>query len=253
MKVSFPDLAEKKILVTGAMRGIGRELVRSLAQQRAHVVFNYRGKEEEANRLREELLTAGASGVSSLLFDVTDTGKMQESLDQFLKTQGPLQGLVNNAGISKDQLALRLKSEDLTQVLDVNLKSTILLTAFLARSFLKTGNVSVVNVGSVVGLMGNPSQIAYAASKAGVIGFTKSFAKEMSSKNVRCNVICPGFIQTDMTDALNPQVKEKYLDAIPLQRFGRAQEVANLVCFLLSDASSYITGEVIKIDGGLYI
>ena len=128
-----------------------------------------------------------------------------------------------------------------------------MLTQTLSRGFLKAKNVSVVNVSSVVGLMGNPSQSAYAASKAGLIGFTKSLAKELAAKDVRCNAICPGFIETDMTEALDEKVKEQYLSGIPMKRFGKTEEVSQLVCFLLSQASSYITGEVIKIDGGLYI
>lgn len=165
----------------------------------------------------------------------------------------PSLALVNNAGISKDQIVLRMKEEDVVSTINTNLTSAIMLTQILSRSFLKAENVSVVNISSIVGLMGNASQIAYSASKAGMIGFTKSYAKELASRNVRCNAICPGFITTDMTHALDEKVKDAYLTSIPLKRMGDAEEVANLVCFLLSKASSYITGETIKIDGGLYI
>lgn len=178
---------------------------------------------------------------------------MKEALDAFIEEHGAITGLVNNAGISKDQIVLRMKEEDVAQTIDTNLKGAIMLSQVLSRSFLKAENVSVVNISSVVGLMGNPSQIAYSASKAGLIGLTKSYAKELASRNIRCNAICPGFIQTDMTDALNEKAKEAYLSQIPLNRFGDCQEVANLVSFLLSKASAYITGEVIKIDGGIYI
>ena len=254
MKVTYDDLKTKKILITGATRGIGKALAISLAEQGAHVVFNYReGKEDAANALRDELKSAGASDATGLLFDITNTPQMKEALDTFIADQGAITGVVNNAGISKDQIVLRMKEEDVSQTIDTNLKGAIMLTQSLSRSFLKAEDVSVVNISSVVGLMGNPSQIAYSASKAGLIGFTKSYAKELASRNIRCNAVCPGFIQTDMTDALNEKAKDMYMSQIPLNRFGDCQEVANLVSFLLSKASSYITGEVIKIDGGIYI
>jgi 3-oxoacyl-[acyl-carrier protein] reductase len=254
MSATFSDLKGKIVLVTGATRGIGREIAINLARQGAFVAFNYReGKEAQANELAEELKKLGAAGAQALMFDVTNTEQMKTATEAFSKEVGPIAGLVNNAGISKDTLMLRLKEEELTQILDTNLKSAILLTQILSRGFLRAENVSVVNMSSIVGLMGNPAQAAYAASKAGLIGFTKSFAKELASKNVRCNAVCPGFIATDMTDALDPKVKESYLEGIPLKRFGSAQEVADLVSFLLSQSSSYITGEVIKIAGGLYI
>lgn len=252
-KVLFSDLKEKTVLVTGASRGIGKDIARALAAQGAHVVFNYRGDEAKANLLKEELLTAGATKVTALKFDVTNSQEMKEAIDLFHKENAPITGLVNNAGISKDTLILRLKEDELAQIIDTNLKSAIMLTSILSRYFLKAQDVSVVNMSSVVGLMGNASQVAYSASKAGLIGFTKSFAKELASRNVRCNAICPGFIATDMTDQLEEKAKEHYLSGIPLARFGKTEEVANLVCFLLSGASSYITGEAIKIDGGLYI
>lgn len=249
---TFPDLANKKILVTGALRGIGRGIVKTLAQQKAHCIFNYRGDKSKALQLKEELESLGGKA-TALNFDLTNTEQMQEAISQFTSTEGPFEGLVNNAGISKDQIVLRIKEEDLSSILDTNLKGTILLTVALSRGFLKAENVSVVNISSVVGLMGNASQIAYSASKAGIIGFCKSYAKELASRNIRCNTICPGFIETDMTAELNDKVKETYLSQIPLKRLGQTSEVANLTCFLLSQASSYITGEIIKIDGGLYI
>ena len=254
MKVNYEDLKDKKILITGATRGIGKALALSLAEQGAHVIFNFReGKEDAANGLREELKAAGACEATRLLFDITNTPQMKEALDGFITEHKVITGVVNNTGISKDQIVLRMKEEDVSQTIDTNLKGAIMLTQSLSRSFLKAEDVSVVNISSVVGLMGNASQIAYSASKAGLIGFTKSYAKELASRNIRCNAICPGFIQTDMTDALNEKAKEHYMSQIPLNRFGDCQEVANLVSFLLSKASSYITGEVIKIDGGIYI
>jgi 3-oxoacyl-[acyl-carrier protein] reductase len=253
MMANYSDLKGKKILVTGAMRGLGKKIVETLAAQGAHIILNYRGEPQKAMELKEELLKLGAADVTPLQFDVTNTAQMKEAVEKFVTDHGPITGLVNNAGISRDQIVLRLKEEDLDATLNTNLKSAIMLTQILSRSFMKAENVSVVNVSSVVGLMGNASQIAYSASKAGMLGFTKSYAKELASRNVRCNAICPGFIATEMTDALEDKAKDAYLNSIPLKRFGAGDEVANLVSFLLSQASSYITGETIKIDGGLYI
>jgi len=253
MLATYNDLKNKTILITGASRGLGRKMADALAEQGAHVVFNYRGDETAAMTLKEELMAKGASKVSALKFDVTNTAQMKEAVEKFVEENGPITGLVNNAGISKDQIVLRMKEEDVVATINTNLTSAIMLTQILSRSFLKAENVSVVNISSIVGLMGNASQIAYSASKAGLIGFTKSYAKELASRNIRCNAICPGFITTDMTHALDEKVKDAYLNSIPLKRMGDAEEVANLVCFLLSKASSYITGETIKIDGGLYI
>ena len=251
MTIQFNDLKEKTVLVTGATRGIGRGIALKLAEDGGHVVFNFReGSEERMESLKSDLLNAGATKATPLMFDVTNFEQMKNAVGSFLKEGNVIDGLVNNAGIAKDQLILRLKEEDLEQMLAVNLKSVIMLSQILSRNFLKVPMSSIVNVSSIVGLMGNPGQISYAASKAGLIGFTKSLAREMGGKNVRCNAICPGFIETDMTKSIN---KEAYMESIPLKKIGQVEDVANLVCFLLSNASSYITGEVIKIDGGLYI
>jgi 3-oxoacyl-[acyl-carrier protein] reductase len=250
MIATYSDLKDKVILVTGAARGIGKAIALALASQGAHVVFNYRGDENKAAALKEELIQAGGKA-SGLKFDVTDYEAMTKAIDEFTKTVAPISGLVNNAGISKDTLLLRLKPDEISQIIDTNLKGSMMVTQALSRNFLKAENVSIVNMSSIVGLMGNASQAAYAASKAGLIGFSKSVAKELASRNVRCNVICPGFIQTEMTEALHEKAREEYSKSIPLNRFGSTEEVANLTCFLLSKASSYMTGEVIKIDGGL--
>jgi len=247
------DLENKVILITGALRGIGRGIALSLAKQKAYVVFNYRNQQiEEAKILKDEIESLGGKS-DFLKFDVTHNQEIVDAINDFVKNKAVISGLVNNAGISKDQIVLRLKEEDLDQTLNTNLRGSILVTAALSRSFLKAEHVSVVNISSIAGLMGNPSQISYAASKAGLLGFTKSYAKELASRNIRCNAICPGFIETDMTKNLDKIVQEKYLSSIPLGRYGSVQEVTNLTCFLLSQASSYITGEIIKIDGGIYI
>lgn len=248
----FNDLAQKSILVTGASRGIGRAIALTLAAQKAHVVFNYRGDEAQAKELAGAIEAAGGKA-TALKFDMTDYEAMKTALDGYYTAGHTLQGLVNNAGKSKDQLVLRVKPEDIDDLMNVNLKATMVLTNYLAKHLMKAGGASIVNMSSIVGLMGNTAQTVYAATKAGLIGYTKSMAKELSSRQVRCNAVCPGFIATDMTAALTDKAKEEYAKNIPLGRMGEAQDIANLVCFLLSNASGYITGEVIKIDGGLYI
>tara|TARA_B100001971_G_scaffold215182_1_gene259196 strand:+ start:140682 stop:141443 length:762 start_codon:yes stop_codon:yes gene_type:complete len=253
MQTIYNDLNGKVVLVTGASRGIGKEIVLSLAAQKAHVVFNWRGDEDSAIALANELKEAGASDATPLYFDMTEYDKMKDELDRFTKEVAPISGLVNNAGISKDSLMMRVKPEEIQSILEVNLKATMVLTNTLSRNFLKAKEVSIVNMSSIVGLMGNLSQTVYAASKAGLIGYTKSVAKELASRKVRCNAICPGFIATKMTDELSEKAKESYLSAIPMGDFGETKDVAELTLFLLSQSSKYITGEVIKVDGGLYI
>jgi len=252
MKAQYSDLDGKTILVTGATRGIGRGIALGLATQKARIAFNYRGDESRANELKAELIEAGAKDVIPLAFDLTDIEKMQEELKTFHSEHGLIEGLVNNAGISQDKLIMRQKPVDLEKIISVNLMGAMNLTATLSRQFLKTENASIVNISSIVGMMGNPAQTAYSASKAGLLGFTKSLAKELGPKNIRTNAICPGFIDTEMTQALNESLQKSYKESIPLGRFGAPQDVAELTCFLLSQASSYITGEIIKIDGGLY-
>ncbi len=247
------DLENKTVLVTGASRGIGKAICEALAKQKAHVIFNYRGDEEKANALKEHFSTLGASKVSAIKFDVTDYETMKANIDAFVKESGPISGLVNNAGISKDQLLLRVKPSDIDSILDTNLKAAMVLTNHLSRQFLKAKDVSIVNMSSVVGLMGNTAQTVYSTSKAGLIGYTKSYAKELASRKIRCNAICPGFIATEMTDAVDEKAREEYLKSIPLGDYGSTEDVANLCLFLLSKSSAYITGEVIKVDGGLYI
>lgn len=252
MNATYNDLENKIILITGATRGIGREIAKELSRQKAVVVFNYRRNEEEANALKNELESLGGKAIA-LKFDVTNSSDMKNAIDDFIKNHGSIAGLVNNAGISKDNLSMRVKEEEIDEILNTNLKAMMVLTNHLTRNFLKASDVSIVNISSVVGLMGNAAQTTYAASKAGVIGYTKSLAKELASKNIRCNAVCPGFIETEMTSALPEKAKEEYKNLIPLKNYGSPQDVAELVTFLLSKSSRYITGEVIKVDGGLYI
>lgn len=253
MLAHFNDLKEKKVLVTGALRGIGREIAKALAKNNCHVIINYRSREEEAVALCKELERLGASATSALCFDISDATQTSDALQTYVKENGPIEGVVNNAGISRDQLLLRLKADDVNVVIDTNLKGAIYVTQALSRGFLKGKNVSIVNISSVVGLMGNAGQVAYSASKAGLIGLTKSVAKELASRKVRCNAICPGFITTEMTAELDEKTQKQYADSIALGEFGTGEDIANSVLFLLSETSKYITGEVIKVDGGIYI
>tara|TARA_Y100000768_G_scaffold388464_2_gene384522 strand:+ start:3214 stop:3975 length:762 start_codon:yes stop_codon:yes gene_type:complete len=253
MITKYEDLKEQKILITGATRGIGKAIALACAENGAHVVFNYRGDESRAQGLKDELQAAGASQVTAIAFDINDYDTMKTNLDAFVKEHGAIAKLVNNAGISRDQLAMKVKPEEIDEVLTTNLKSAMVLTNHMSRQFLKAKEVSIVNMSSVVGLMGNKAQTVYAASKAGMIGYTKSFAKELGSRKMRCNAICPGFIATEMTDDLAEKAREEYIKAIPLGDYGSTEDVANLTLFLLSNASKYITGEALKVDGGLYI
>jgi 3-oxoacyl-[acyl-carrier protein] reductase len=253
MIATFTDLKDKTVLITGATRGIGKEIAKSLASQGMNIVFNHRNKPEIALELEKELVSLGANKVTALNFDITDFEQTKDKINNYLSEHGAIQCLVNNAGISKDQLVLRVKPEDIYNIINTNLIAVMNLTNLLSKNFLRAKDVSIVHMSSVVGLMGNTSQTNYAASKAGIIGYSKSLAKELASRKVRSNVICPGFIQTEMTEELSEKAKELYLSQIPLGEMGQTKDVSNLTSFLLSSASSYITGEVIKVDGGLYI
>lgn len=249
----YADLKNKNILVTGATKGIGRAIALNLATQAAHVVFNYRDhSQSEAESLVEAIQKLGGKA-TSLKFDLTAPTTYSDPLNSFIDSNGPITGVVHNAGITQNQFILKTKAENVDAIFDTNVKGTILLTSFLAKSLLKAPDVSIVFISSIVGLSGNSSQSVYSASKAALIGFGKSIAKELSSRNIRSNIICPGFIATDMTNALSEKLIQEYTETIPLRRVGKPEEVAELTAFLLSGASAYITGEVIKIDGGLYI
>ena len=237
-------------LITGAARGIGKQIAITLAKAGYDIALNYRSKTDDLNKTKEEIESYKVKCllVQGDVSNFEDTQRMaQETIDEF----GKIDVLVNNAGITKDMLLLRMSKEDFIDVLDVNLVGTFNMTKNVTNYMMKARQGKIINVSSVVGVSGNPGQANYAASKAGIIGFTKSLAKELASRNILVNAVAPGFIGTDMTNILKDEVKDKILDQIPLRRMGNAEEVANVVKFLASNDSSYITGQVIHIDGGM--
>lgn len=243
-------LEGKVALVTGASRGIGRAVAIRLAQAGADVVVNYAGSEGAAQETVDAIEALGrkAIKIQANVADAEQVGAMvQEAHDAF----GHIDILVNNAGITKDGLLMRMKDEDWDAVLDINLKGTYLVTKAVSKIMMKQRSGSIINMTSVVGVMGNAGQTNYAASKAGVIGFTKSCAKELASRGITVNAIAPGFINTDMTDVLPEKVKEAMVAEIPLGRMANAEEVATVATFLASDFANYITGQVINVDGGM--
>jgi 3-oxoacyl-[acyl-carrier protein] reductase len=238
----------KVTIVTGASRGIGRTIAEFLAEKGSDLVLLDMIEGEE---LASELNKKGVRAVFHTL-DVTDSQAVEQTFNEAAKEMGHIDCLVNNAGITRDKLLLRMSEDDWDQVMRVNLKGTFNCTKSVLRHMLKKGG-SIVSISSVTGLMGNAGQSNYAASKAGLIGFTKSIAREYGERNIRANAVAPGFIQTMMTDVLDEGVKERMKQSIPLKRAGEPLDVARAVYFLLSDYSSYITGEVINVSGGLYI
>lgn len=240
----------KVALITGGARGIGKQIAITLAKDGYDIALNYRSNTDELTRLKEEIESYNVKCllVQGDVSDYKDTEKIaKETIEEF----GKIDVLVNNAGITKDMLLLRMSKEDFIDVLDVNLVGTFNMTKNVTNYMMKARQGKIINVSSVVGVSGNPGQANYAASKAGIIGFTKSLAKELASRNILVNAVAPGFIGTDMTNILKDEVKDKILDQIPLRRMGNAEEVANVVKFLASNDSSYITGQVIHIDGGM--
>lgn len=241
---------DKVALITGAARGIGKQIAITLAKEGYNIALNYRTNTDSIIELKDKI---ESYGVKCLLIqgDVSvyeDTERMtKETIEEF----GKIDVLVNNAGITKDTLLLRMKEEDFESVINVNLIGTYNMTKNVSSYMMKARNGRIINVSSVVGVSGNAGQSNYSASKAGIIGFTKSLAKELASRNILVNAVAPGFIETDMTKALKDDVKEKIFEQIPLKREGKAEEVANVVKFLASNDSSYITGQVINIDGGM--
>lgn len=243
-------LEGKVALVTGASRGIGRAVAIRLAQAGADVVVNYAGSEGAAQETVDAIEALGrkAIKIQANVADAEQVGAMvQEAHDAF----GHIDILVNNAGITKDGLLMRMKDDDWDAVLDINLKGTYLVTKAVSKIMMKQRSGSIINMTSVVGVMGNAGQTNYAASKAGVIGFTKSCAKEMASRGIRVNAIAPGFIHTEMTDVLSDKVKDAMVAQIPLGRMAQPDEVANVAVFLAAPFSTYVTGQVINVDGGM--
>lgn len=241
-------LENKVALITGASKGIGRAIAKTFAQQGAKVAFTYLSSVEKGQALEAELTAEGvlAKGYRS---DASDYKQAEELVNQVLKDFSTIDILVNNAGITQDGLLLRMSEEQWDKVINVNLKSVFNLTKAVLKPMLKNKNGSIINITSVVGIRGNAGQANYAASKAGIIGFTKSVALELGSRNIRCNAIAPGFIETEMTQELAN--KEEWLNQIPLKRGGKAEEVAQTCVFLASEMASYITGQVIQVDGGM--
>jgi 3-oxoacyl-[acyl-carrier protein] reductase len=239
-------------LVTGASRGIGAAIAKKLAQDGFHVLVNFASSEEKARMVVEAIQSAGGSA-ELCGFNVASSEAVNEAFDRIQSSHGPLAVLVNNAGITIDGLLLRLKDDDLDRTLDVDLKGAIYCTRAAAKQMMRARTGSIIQISSVIGEMGNAGQSAYSAAKAGLIGFTKSVAKELGSRNVRANVITPGFIATEMTQDLTEAQKEGMLRNIPLGFVAEPEDVANVVAFLASASSRYITGQVIGVNGGLYM
>lgn len=244
-------LENKTALITGASRGIGEAIAIKFAESGANVAFTYLSSEEKAIALENKLNALGikAKGYKSNAGIYADAEKL---IADVLNDFGALDVVVNNAGITKDNLMLRMSEEDWDAVIDINLKSVFNITKFAIKPMMKARKGSIINISSIVGLIGQGGQANYSASKAGILGFTKSIAKELGSRNIRCNAIAPGFIETDMTGELSEELKQTYFKSIPLGRFGQGSEVADVAVFLASDMSSYVTGQTISVCGALH-
>lgn len=243
-------LEGKVVLITGASRGIGKAIAEECVHQGAKVAFTYLSSEDKARALEAELSADGgvAKGFRS---DAADFDQAQKLVDDVVAEFGTVDVLVNNAGITRDTLLMRMTEEQWDEVINTNLKSAFNLTKAVQRPMLKARSGSIINMSSVVGVSGNAGQSNYAASKAGLIGFTKSVAQELGSRNIRCNAIAPGFIETEMTEVLDPKVVEEWRASIPLKRGGSPKDVANVTVFLASDMSAYVTGQTINVCGGM--
>ena len=243
-------LTGKTSIITGASRGIGKGVALVFAQHGSNIAFTYSSSFEAANQLEKELKTFGvnAKGYQS---NAADFNASQKLADQVLQEFGAIDVLVNNAGITKDNLLMRMSEEDFDQVIEINLKSVFNMTKAVQRTMLKQRKGSIINMSSVVGVKGNAGQTNYAASKAGIIGFSKSVALELGSRNIRSNVIAPGFIETEMTAKLDDQKVAEWRSAIPLKRGGTPKDIANACVFLASDLSLYVTGQTLNVDGGM--
>lgn len=240
----------KVALITGATRGIGREIALILAKEGYDIAINYRTENDDLIETKKAIEENNVKCVA-VKGDVANFDDTEKMTNEVIKEYGKIDVLVNNAGITKDTLILRMKKEDFEDVIDVNLIGTFNMTKNVIPHMMKAKTGRIVNLSSVVGIAGNAGQTNYSASKAGIIGFTKSLAKEVASRNILVNAVAPGFIETNMTDVLKEDVKEEIAKSIPLKRMGTTRDVANLVKFLVSDDSSYITGQVINVDGGM--
>lgn len=240
------------VLITGSSRGIGADIAKALASYGLKVWINYKSSAEAADKVKEAIEAEGGKA-AVIGFDASNEAEFEAAIKAIIDSDGELSYLVNNAGITNDKLALRMKLEDFTKVIEANLNSTFLGCREALKSMSKKRFGSVVNISSITAESGNAGQTNYTASKGAIISMTKSFAKEGASRDIRFNSVTPGFIKTEMTDTLKDEIKEMYQKNIPLGRFGEAKEVADAVAFLLSDLSSYITGETLKVNGGLYM
>lgn len=244
-------LLEGKVsIITGATRGIGKGVAELFADQGSHIVFTYVSSEEKARALEEELQAKGVKA-KGYKFDVADFQACQDMAADVLKEFGSIDVLVNNAGITRDNLLMRMSEEHWDDVMNTNLKSVFNMVKAVQRAMLKQRSGSIINMSSVVGVKGNAGQANYSASKAGILGFTKSVALELGSRNIRSNAIAPGFIETEMTGKLDEATVQSWRDAIPLKRGGSPEDVANAALFLASDMSTYVTGQTIHVDGGM--
>lgn len=243
-------LSGKTAIITGGSRGIGKGIAEVFAQQGANVAFTYSASAEAAKALEAHLQSFGVKA-KAYQSDAADFGQCETLVDEVLKEFGNIDILINNAGITKDTLLMRMTEADFDKVIEVNLKSVFNMTKAVQKVMLKQRSGSIINMSSVVGVQGNAGQANYAASKAGILGFTKSVALELGSRNIRCNAIAPGFIETEMTAKLSPEIVEGWRNAIPLKRGGQPEDIANVCVFLASEMSSYITGQTLRVDGGM--
>jgi 3-oxoacyl-[acyl-carrier protein] reductase len=243
-------LQGKVALVTGASRGIGRAIALELARHGAKVVVNYAGNEAKANEVVNEIINMGGEAFA-IQADVSKAEAVEQMVKEALERFGRLDILVNNAGVTRDNLLMRMKEEEWDEVININLKGVFNCTKAVTRPMMKQRYGRIVNIASIVGVMGNPGQANYVAAKAGVIGLTKTAARELASRNITVNAIAPGFITTDMTDRLSEDIRAEMLKQIPLARFGEPEDIAKVVVFLVSDAANYITGQTIHVDGGM--
>ena len=246
-------LKDKVSIVTGASRGIGADIAKSLASNGSHVVINYSSSKDKADELAKEI--SSEFGVKTLVlgFDVSDEAQVENAISDVLKTFSKIDVLVNNAGVAIDGLLLRVKPEDLEKTFKINLYGTINCSKNVIKSMMKSRSGRIINISSIIGEMGNAGQTLYSASKAGIIGFTKSLAKEVGSRNITVNAITPGFIQTEMTSSMSEDQVKALISGTALGRLGETKDVSNAVIYLASDMASYVTGNVIKVNGGLYM